>query len=100
MEKPLCRLCQHRHWSSEPHTFAASEPEKSPLAVAVKKITKPKAPKKSDGEKAAACPERHGQPKPGIVVGYDYKAAAECPVCAERKAKQAAATKRWREKKK
>jgi len=56
--------------------------------------------KKSKAEKTAACPERHGSKEepPGIVVGYNFPAAAECPVCAERRAKKAAAQKRWRKK--
>ena len=36
----------------------------------------------------------------GIVAGYDFKAAANCPECAMRRAKKAAAMKRWREKRK
>ena len=25
MEKPKCRVCNHRHWSNEPHKFAVQE---------------------------------------------------------------------------
>lgn len=35
---------------------------------------------------------------PGIVVGYDFKAAAACPECAMRRAKKAAAQQRYRDK--
>ncbi len=34
----------------------------------------------------------------GIVVDYDFKAAANCPECAMRRAKKALSMKRWREK--
>lgn len=96
---------------SEPHQFKSSpilEADQTPIKakVPVRPIARVPVPasKKIADEKPAAerpCPERHGEKeKPGIVVGYDFKAAAACPVCAERKAKQAAATKRWREKKK
>jgi hypothetical protein len=87
MDQLLCKLCDppRRHRLGEAHVFKGSEPEKPPKKIAAK---------------VAACPERHGQPKPGIVVGYDFKAQAECPVCAERKRKKAAQMKRWRERKK
>jgi hypothetical protein len=47
-------------------------------------------PKKSDAK----------VPAPGIVVGYDFKAAANCPECAMRRAKAAARQKQYRERKK
>jgi hypothetical protein len=84
MEKPMCRLCQHRHWSNEPHVFGGLVTE------AVKKVGRAMTPKKSE----AKVP-----PKPGIVVGYDFKAAAACPECAERRRKKAEAQARYRAKK-
>ena len=29
MDKPKCRVCEHKHWSSEPHVFA-KEKERDP----------------------------------------------------------------------
>jgi hypothetical protein len=31
MEKPKCRVCEHKHWSHEPHVFEDSTPEARPL---------------------------------------------------------------------
>lgn len=26
--RPLCKICEHRHWSHEPHVFPDSKPKK------------------------------------------------------------------------
>lgn len=106
MEAPKCVRCETRHWTTQSCPAAPKRWTKESWEAAhppAKKVASAPPPKKSaKREKAAACPERHGEKfdPPGIVVGYNFKAAAECPVCAERKARDAARAKRYREKKK
>lgn len=122
MEAPKCKVCGDRHWGN--CRIAGVNPDRVGATNAFKDGHLPR-PKKIADEKPALgppadpfigtvkiaekdkvpverpCPERHGEEgeKPGIVVGYDFPAAAACPICAERKAKHAARVKKWRAKK-
>ena len=94
MAEPFtCPHCGHKHWPRQP---CVGEMKTTPALVdrVVKAVRAAEAkkppPKKSDAK----------VPAPGIVVGYDFKAAANCPECAMRRAKAAARQKQYRERKK
>jgi hypothetical protein len=90
MDAPLCRVCHTRHWGNC-GTFGATTPKiaKKPLpkSAVVKDV------------KLTEKIETKVPPAPSIVVGYDFKAAAACPECAERRRKHAERVQRWRAKK-
>lgn len=39
MEKPLCRFCGYKHYTTEPHRFGIDRDVKSPCHIPVKTIT-------------------------------------------------------------
>jgi hypothetical protein len=89
VDYPLCTLCQppRRHALSEGHKFEGAGTGRIPPAP--KKIAKVEQTVPAPGPPGADLP-------PGIVVGYDFKAAAACPECAMRRAKAAARAKKHR----
>lgn len=91
-------MVKPKQWTKESWEKAHAP---KPVSIPPLEIEVDPTPKKSASEKTAACPELHGQKeKPAIVVGYNFKAAAECPVCAERNRKNAERVRRYRKRKK
>lgn len=83
MDAPLCKICDppRRHPLGEDHVWKG--------AVLVQEV--------GDVVPVARLIAVEKTPGP-IVAGYNFEAAANCPECAMRRAKKAAAMKRWREK--
>lgn len=83
MEKPKCRVCNHRHWSNEDHTFSEE----------VQSETKP-APRVSEGVVAA---NTDSQKVPSKITDHIDSGDASVP---HKKADtgQVARNQRWREK--
>jgi len=50
MERPLCKLCQHRHYSSEPHVWASRDFK---IAVPIEGGVEKPPPKKASRSSAA-----------------------------------------------
>lgn len=120
MEKPLCKLCGKKHWSRDgcsasgkvPDLTEKPKPKEGSVAQSVEQRpfkprvagSTPARSTKSDKPDKPENPPKDDNPWPkdepgGVVVGYDFEAARRCPECAMRRAKKAAAMKRWREKK-
>lgn len=109
MDAPICTNCRKRHWSTQScEGSVAQSVEQRPFKPPVAGSTPARSTKLPQFSKAELAAEKvppppkkiEGDETPGIVVGYDFKAAANCPECAMRRAKQREATKRWREKRK
>ena len=115
MEPPICINCGQKHWSRQPCaadpfigkvkiTNAAkvrpkplTTPEPSPL---VKRLLREKGEKLVVGGRVAAAQSSPGLEEEVAARAMRELAATDCPVCAERRAKKAAAQKRWRDKNK
>lgn len=121
MDKPLCRLCGSRHWSHEDHRFPENaEVEVGPIVTSpalTERVRKAVAEIEGKSPIMAAdqTPLNVAEPVPYARVPVPKKSAvrekparthddagyridwSQCPHCAERRSREAARIKRWRE---